>query len=178
MALDDDSWGYGLYAKGGSYTLDDPDGEVEDTFSTHWGGKVTFYPQRRGRRAFLAVETGSFTLDADRSGLVNNEVSMIAARLGYEMRYNLSRDFKIWFGGTINGANIESENRFTLASDGFLDENLRSRDHSAVGFTVFADTYFELTEQGDIQLGVGPFYERYANNGVEAFGLKITLERQ
>jgi hypothetical protein len=178
VAFDKDRWGFGLYAKPGTYTLDDPDGDVDETFSTNWGGKVMFHPQRRGRRAFLAVEGGGFTLDADRSGLINNDVSILAARLGYETRFNISRNFKLWLGGSLNAANIEAEDRFRLASDGFLDTRFKDRDDSAVGFTVFADTYFELTEQGDIEVGFGPFYERYSNDGVEAYGLKVTLHRK
>jgi hypothetical protein len=177
-AFEKENWGYGIFAKAGTYTIDDPAGDVDETFSTNFGAKIMFFPQARGQRAFFALESGGFTLDADRSGLVNADVSMLAARLGYETRFNFTRNFKVWLGGSINAANIQVEDRYTLASDGFLDETYKDRDDSAVGFTLYLDTYFELTEQGDIEVGFGPYYDKYSNDGVEAVGLKVTLQRK
>lgn len=178
-AFDKDKWGYGVYAKGGSYTVGDPSGDVDSTFSTNFGGKIMFYPDRRGHRVFFALEAGGFNLDADAGeGLNNAEVSTFGAQLGYERRFNISRDFKLWLGGALNAGTTKVENRYSLASDGFLDTQFKDRDDSNVGFSLYLDTYFDVTEEGDIQIGIGPYYDIQSNDGIESGGLKITLQRK
>lgn len=178
-AFDKEKWGYGVYAKNGSYTVGDPSGKVDNTFSTNFGAKIMFFPERRGSRVFFALESGGFNLDADGGDSLNNaEVSSFGAQLGYERRFNIARDFKLWLGGALTAGNTTVENRYSLTSDGFLDTNFKDRDDSAVGFSVFMDTYFDVTEEGDIQIGIGPYYDFQGNDGVESGGIKITLQRK
>lgn len=178
QAFDQDSWGYGVYAKGGQYTIGETDGEVDDAGAAAIGAKLMLYPQSRGNRYFFAIEGGGFDLDADTEGLVNSEVSFLTAMVGWEHRFNFTRNFKVWAGAAISAGKLTAENRYDLTHDGFLNNTYSDRDETLAGVSVYADTYFDLNREGSLQLGIGPFFDMQASDGLQAVGIKLTVQRR
>lgn len=170
--------GYGVYAKGGNYTIGEADGEVDSTGAMAFGGKVMLYPESRGNRYFFGLEFGGFDLEADTEGLVNSEVGFFTAMAGWEHRFNFTRNFKVWAGAAITAGQLSVENRYDLTDDGFLDNQYSDLDESPVGLSLFADTYFDLNQDGSVQLGLGPFFDYQTSDGVQAVGVKVTLQHQ
>jgi hypothetical protein len=178
QAFEKERWGYGGYMKAGSYSLDDKGGSTGTATASGLGLKVHFKPEVRGRRYFASVDMTDFHLKAVNGGNINAEVSTTQFGGGIEQRFNLARNFKIWLGAGLSLNTTKVDNRFSLTSDGFLNENIGSRKKSGVGVLLNADTYFDLSRRGDYQVGVGFYSDIQGSGGATAYGLKLTLQKK
>lgn len=167
---------YGMYLKAGSYTVDDPSGDTAVTPAIVPGLKVNFDMAERGERLNVAFEYTTFDLDGSTSE-IGQDISGYSFAGGYEKKFAISRNFKIWLGAAVTLSNYEYTDRYTLAGDGFLNNTFENRSESSLGATLTADSFFTVGESGNWYMGVGAYIDSGFSDAVQSVGLKITLQR-
>lgn len=178
FSFDEEQWGYGVYLKSGNYTIDDSEVRVDDGVAHAFGAKVMFKPEARGQRYFASVDSVDFTLDASNSGHVNSEVYSVQFAGGYERRFSFTRDIKMWLGAALSINSTTVEDRYLLTNDGFLERRLSDNKEKGIGVQFNADTYFDVSSKGSYQAGLGLYADFQGSDAIEAFGVRLTLQKK
>lgn len=178
LSFDEDQWGYGVYLKSGNYTIDDSEASVGDEIAHTFGAKMMFKPEARGRRYFASVDSVDFTLEASNSGYVNSEVYSLQLAGGYERRFSFTRDIKMWLGAALSINSTTVEDRYVLTNDGFLERRLSDHEEQGIGIQLNADSYFDVSSKGAYQAGLGLYADLQGRDAVEAFGVRLTLQKK
>lgn len=167
-------WHFGGYIKAGEYGVKDPDGDTETTSNATPGIKIAYDLDARGQRLFSAFEYVSFSLDSEPDS-VAQDVKGYTLLGGYERKFAISRSIKIWLSGALGASSVDFTDRAAIASDGYLEEWLEDRSKNYFSGSIALDTYFDVTDTW--QLGVGLFADLPIGDGVEAAGIKITVQQ-
>ncbi len=168
--------GFNLYAKAGKLTISDPDGDTDSPTSIVPGARLSYGLSTRGSRVFLGFEALSEDVDPD-TDKIGQEISGSNFYGGYEKRFPISRDFKLWLGGSLNYVNQDYENRFTVDDDGFLADSYNDRSSSYAGVSLFADTYLHVSERWVIGLGLFSDFA-LGEDGTNHYGLRLSFGRE
>jgi len=90
----------------------------------------------------------------------------------------LSRDFKVWLGAAYGFGKVYLDDRYTVASDGFLDQTFKNTTESISVFALSADSYFEFKNMRGLHWGIGFFADIPTGDAIESLGVKFTLFRE
>jgi hypothetical protein len=165
---------WGVYGKIGSYSVEDPEGSSGSEVVFLPGAKVVFPISRRGRQFVAGVELIDFSLDASESD-VSQDVKGYRIWGGYEHQFSISRNFKIWTGAGLALDSVSYENRYTIDTDGYLDEEFDDRDESNAGITLYALTMFDMGRSSVWHPGIGVYIDSPFGDGVKSLGGTVQI---
>lgn len=175
VRADENRFSYAGYTKFGYFDVSDPDGDTDGTFSIVPGFKMNYDLAARGQRVFGTFEYTAFATDADYQ-TIGQEVSGFSLGGGWEKRFAVSRDVKVWLGVGGFVGNYSFDKRQDLASDGYLANSYEKRTETLVGASLTADTYFNVSERW--RFGVGAYYDIAFGDGFQSVGLTGRFEFQ
>ncbi|MCP3668952.1 MAG: hypothetical protein GY814_00640 [Gammaproteobacteria bacterium] len=163
---------YSVYAKEGGYSVNDPDGNTDSNSAVVPGVKINYDLPRRGQRIFSYLEYTSFDLDGNNKNIAQ-DVAGYTFGGGYEYRIPLSRQVKVWLGAGLSVNSFSFGDRYQTTYDGYLERDFPNRDETLLGANFTADTYFDVG--ANWALGLGAYWDTTFGDGVEGYGLKLTL---
>jgi hypothetical protein len=163
------------HVKAGLLTINDPDGEADQSVVAIPGLKTTLDLSSR----YTYLIAGFEYLTASVDGSVENigqDVDGYSLFVGAERRFSLSRSTKLWLSGALTYNDLRFENRYTIDEDGFLDMSFDDRKESIAGISLASDVYFDVATSW--RWGLGIFADVPFGDGVQVAGVKLTFGSQ
>lgn len=171
----DSKFNFYLQGKAGQLVTVDPDGDTENIMAISPGLKFSIDLASRGSRVFftydyLTAELHSSTVN------IGQDISGSSLGAGYEHKFPISRNFKLWLGGALSYNQHDFTGRHLIDDDGYLVETFEDRSVTPVGFSIYADTYFHISE--NFVFGIGGFGDFTSSDSVNLFGIRFSIGRE
>lgn len=165
------NWTYGLVGQAGNFSISDPDGDTEETFSTSprifLGYQFSRSWSVNGVYDFINV-----SMDAESQAL-GQEGKGNAFGLEGVYHYPLFDNTEVLFRAGLKSLSVDFSNRLTLDQDGFINEAFADRSISEVALMLNGDIV--KTFNNRMQLGVGLFID-YSDT-TSFYGLRVLVSR-
>ena len=169
---EDGGIGFNVYAKAGSVSVSDPDGDAGSVTAVSPGGEVSFDTGSRDSRFVFGASLLSADIDAEDAN-INQEISGYNLYAGYQKQVAFTRNVKVWFSGSLAYSAFDFENRYIVDEEDYLIESFDNRSITGASLLLSADKYFSLGS--GLDFGVGVFVDMPTDDGVQMVGLKISL---
>ena len=169
--LDQVEYEYSIsHISGDTYNSDTKNSQSIDVFSP-FNFAVLLPATKRNQYWSLRAGWLTYSLDADAKDAIGQDVQEISIEGGYRKKTGFSRTLKFWVETGLGRTEAESSDRFTIYSDGYLNEKLDDVTNGYFYLFASATHYFEMTEFTDLGIGASLQYQvgnndfRYLING-------------
>jgi hypothetical protein len=168
-----EGFGFGYCPSVFSLDVDDPDGSTESASGVNALGFCAKYDMSKIDRLFFMVENFDFKLDASTSN-IGQDIESTEYTVLYQRNLKLSRSLnRFYIGGGGFFGDFSTSSRYTVDSDGYLNESYSKRDDSDYGLALSVGADWEISSLFD--LGANAVYQHSLNDGLSGFRLGITL---